>query len=46
MRGAGTETGRLSGWVGRTQSGNVQTYLTGLLAGVLLLVAGVVTLVS
>ena len=44
--GAGTETGRLSGWVGRTQGGNVQTYLTGLLAGVLLLVAGVVTLVS
>ncbi len=44
--GAGTEAGRLSGWVGRTQGGNVQTYLTGLLAGVLLLVAGVVTLVS
>jgi NADH-quinone oxidoreductase subunit L len=46
VRGTGTETGRLSGWVARTQGGNVQTYLTGLLAGVLLLVAGVVTLVS
>jgi hypothetical protein len=30
--------------VTRTQGGNVQTYLTGLLAGVLLLVVGVVTL--
>jgi NADH-quinone oxidoreductase subunit L len=46
VRGTGTEAGRLSGWVARTQGGNVQTYLTGLLAGVLLLVAGVVTLVS
>jgi micrococcal nuclease len=46
VRGTGAETGRLSGWVARTQGGNVQTYLTGLLAGVLLLVAGVVTLVS
>jgi len=46
VRGTGTETGRLSGWVARTQGGNVQAYLTGLLAGVLLLVAGVETLVS
>ena len=46
VRGAGAEAGRLSGWVARTQGGNVQSYLTGLLAGVLLLVAGVVTLVS
>ncbi len=37
---------RLAGLVARTQGGNVQAYLTGLLAGVLLLVVGVVTLAS
>jgi NADH-quinone oxidoreductase subunit L len=44
VRGTGTETGRLAALVARTQGGNVQAYLTGLLAGVLLLVLGVVTL--
>ena len=44
--GAGGEARRLAGLVARTQGGNVQGYLTGLLAGVLLLVAGVVTLAS
>ncbi|MGH8894597.1 MAG: NADH-quinone oxidoreductase subunit 5 family protein [Actinomycetes bacterium] len=44
VRGTGSETGRLSGLVTRTQGGNVQAYLTGLLAGVLLLVLGVVSL--
>ncbi len=34
----------LSGAVARTQGGNITTYLTGLLAGVLLIVAGVVVL--
>jgi NADH-quinone oxidoreductase subunit L len=46
VTGTGSEAGRLAGWVARTQGGNVQAYLTGLLAGVLLLVAGVVTLAS
>jgi NADH-quinone oxidoreductase subunit L len=44
VRGAGAETGRLARLVSWTQGGNVQGYLTGLLAGVLLLVVGVVTL--
>ena len=34
----------LSGAIARTQGGNITTYLTGLLAGVLLIVAGVVVL--
>jgi NADH-quinone oxidoreductase subunit L len=46
--GAVLGTGRgarwLSGAVARTQGGNITTYLTGLLAGVLLIVAGVVVL--
>jgi NADH-quinone oxidoreductase subunit L len=40
----GTGAGRLAALVARTQAGNVQTYLTGLLAGVLILVVAVVTL--
>ncbi|HEY7598539.1 MAG TPA: NADH-quinone oxidoreductase subunit L [Candidatus Limnocylindrales bacterium] len=44
VRGTGAETGRLAALVTRTQGGNVQAYLTGLLAGVLLLAVGVVTL--
>jgi NADH-quinone oxidoreductase subunit L len=44
VRTTAAETGRLSRLVALTQAGNVQTYLTGLLAGVLLLVVGVVTL--
>jgi NADH-quinone oxidoreductase subunit L len=44
--GAVLGTGRgarwLSGAIARTQGGNITTYLTGLLAGVLLIVAGVV----
>jgi NADH-quinone oxidoreductase subunit L len=42
--GVGTGSGRLAALVARTQNGNVQTYLTGLLAGVLVLVVAVVTL--
>jgi NADH-quinone oxidoreductase subunit L len=46
--GAVLGTGRgarwLSGAVARTQGGNITSYLTGLLAGVLLIVAGVVVL--
>jgi len=44
VRGIGTQSGRLAAAVARTQGGNVQSYLTGLLAGVLLLVLAVVTL--
>ena len=44
VRATGSETARLARLVSLTQAGNVQTYLTGLLAGVLLLVVGVVTL--
>jgi NADH-quinone oxidoreductase subunit L len=40
--GSGRGARWLSGAVARTQGGNVTTYLTGLLAGVLLIVAGVV----
>jgi NADH-quinone oxidoreductase subunit L len=42
--GSGTEATRLAGLIRRAQTGNVQTYLTGLLAGVVLLAVGVVTL--
>jgi NADH-quinone oxidoreductase subunit L len=42
--GTGRGTRWLSGAVARTQGGNITTYLTGLLAGVLLIVAGVVVL--
>jgi NADH-quinone oxidoreductase subunit L len=44
VRTTAAETDRLSRLVAMTQAGNVQTDLTGLLAGVLLLVVGVVTL--
>ena len=44
VTGVGGQTGRLAAAVSRTQGGNVQSYLTGLLAGVLLLVLVVVTL--
>jgi NADH-quinone oxidoreductase subunit L len=46
VRDTGRGTGRLSEWVSRAQGSTVQAYLTGLLAGVLLLVAGVVTFAS
>ncbi len=42
--GTGRVALALSRWVGRTQAGNVTAYLTGLLAGVLLIAAGVVVL--
>jgi NADH-quinone oxidoreductase subunit L len=42
--GSGRGAKWLAGVVARTQSGNVTSYLTGLLAGVLLIVAGVVVL--
>jgi NADH-quinone oxidoreductase subunit L len=42
--GSGRGTRWLSGAVARTQGGNITTYLTGLLAGVLIVVAGVVVL--
>jgi NADH-quinone oxidoreductase subunit L len=35
---------RAANWLRRTQAGNVQTYLTGLLAGVVIVAVGVVTL--
>ena len=44
VAGAGTSTTRLARLVTRTQRGVVQGYLTGLLAGVLLLALGVVAL--
>ena len=44
VTGVGGQTGRLAAAVSRTQGGNVQSYLTGLLAGVLLLVLVVVSL--
>jgi NADH-quinone oxidoreductase subunit L len=46
VRDTGRGTNRLSEWVSRAQGSTVQAYLTGLLAGVLLLVAGVVTFAS
>ncbi|HEX6919319.1 MAG TPA: NADH-quinone oxidoreductase subunit L [Actinomycetes bacterium] len=42
--GSGRLATRLAGLVARTQAGNVQAYLTGLLAGVVVLAVGVVTL--
>ena len=42
MLGTGRAARLLSGLVARTQAGDVTAYLTGLLAGVLLLIAGVV----
>jgi NADH-quinone oxidoreductase subunit L len=44
VTGTGTEATRLAGLLRRAQAGNLQTYLTGLLAGVVLLAVGVVTL--
>jgi NADH-quinone oxidoreductase subunit L len=42
--GSGRAAGRAAALLQRTQQGNVQAYLTGLLAGVVLLAVGVVTL--
>jgi NADH-quinone oxidoreductase subunit L len=42
--GSGRSATRLGGLLGRTQAGNVQAYLTGLLVGVVLIAVGVVTL--
>jgi NADH-quinone oxidoreductase subunit L len=42
--GSGTSATRLAGVLRRAQAGNVQAYLTGLLAGVVLLTVGLVTL--
>ncbi|HVI37408.1 MAG TPA: hypothetical protein VM684_14340, partial [Gaiellales bacterium] len=44
VRDTGTDATWLSRLLRRAQTGNVQTYLTGLLAGVVLLAVGVVTL--
>jgi NADH-quinone oxidoreductase subunit L len=44
VSGSGQSATRLAGLLRRTQQGNVQTYLTGLLAGVVILAVGVVTL--
>ena len=44
MAGSGQGATRLAVLLRRTQQGNVQTYLTGLLAGVVILAVGVVTL--
>jgi NADH-quinone oxidoreductase subunit L len=44
VAGSGLGATRLAGLLRRTQQGNVQTYLTGLLAGVVILAVGVVTL--
>jgi NADH-quinone oxidoreductase subunit L len=44
VAGSGLGATRIAGLLRRTQQGNVQTYLTGLLAGVVLLAVGVVTL--
>ncbi|MGZ4637432.1 MAG: NADH-quinone oxidoreductase subunit 5 family protein [Actinomycetes bacterium] len=44
VRDTGTGTTRLAGLLRRTQRGNVQVYLTGLLAGVVIIAVGVVTL--
>jgi NADH-quinone oxidoreductase subunit L len=45
VTGTGRGAGRLGGLLRRTQNGNPQFYLTGLLAGVLLIALGVVILV-
>jgi NADH-quinone oxidoreductase subunit L len=42
--GSGTSATRLAGVLRRAQAGNVQAYLTGLLAGLVLLTVGLVTL--
>jgi NADH-quinone oxidoreductase subunit L len=44
VSGSGSGANRLAGLLRRTQTGNVQTYLTGLLAGVVIIAVGVVTL--
>jgi NADH-quinone oxidoreductase subunit L len=44
VAGSGIGATRLAGLLRRTQQGNVQSYLTGLLAGVVILAVGVVTL--
>jgi NADH-quinone oxidoreductase subunit L len=42
--GSGRSAMRVADWLRRTQAGNVQTYLTGLLAGIVVVAVGVVTL--
>ncbi|MFC6079722.1 NADH-quinone oxidoreductase subunit 5 family protein [Sphaerisporangium aureirubrum] len=42
VRGSGTATTALAGWLRRGQTGNAQLYLTGVLAGLLILVVGAV----
>jgi NADH-quinone oxidoreductase subunit L len=42
--GTGRGATRMAALLSRTQAGNVQTYLTGVLAGVLIVAVGVVTL--
>jgi len=42
--GSGHTATRLAGWLRLAQAGNVQTYLTGMLAGVVIVAVGVVTL--
>jgi NADH-quinone oxidoreductase subunit L len=42
--GSGRGALRAADWLRRTQAGNVQTYLTGLLAGIVVVAVGVVTL--
>ena len=44
VAGSGLGATRLAVLLRKTQQGNVQTYLTGLLAGVVILAVGVVTL--
>jgi NADH-quinone oxidoreductase subunit L len=44
VTGSGSGAERLAGLLRRAQTGNVQTYLTGLLAGVVIIAVGVVTL--
>ena len=42
--GSGRAAIRAANWLRRSQAGNVQTYLTGLLAGIVIVAVGVVTL--
>jgi NADH-quinone oxidoreductase subunit L len=44
VSGSGSRATWLAGLLRRSQTGNVQTYLTGLLAGVVIIAVGVVTL--
>jgi NADH-quinone oxidoreductase subunit L len=44
VRGSGTATTTLAGWLRRGQTGNVQLYLTGVLAGLIILAVGAVVL--